>query len=158
MGHSASANETSFQNALGALRKSRMRVTEPRQALLRVMIGEHGPFTIEELHQRVQKETCDLVTVYRCLEKLERAGLVRRCDFGDGCIRYEFREDGQGHTHHHHIICRTCRRVETLDICVMEEVERLVRERGYADVEHSLEFFGLCPACQKPRHGQKSEV
>ena len=142
-----------FARALEVLRKSRLKITQPRQAILKVLIQEHGPFTMEELHRRIKKGPCDLVTVYRCLATLAKVGLVRRCDFGDGNSRYEF--SGSGH-HHHHIICNACQHVEVLDACLIEDLERLVRDKGYLEISHSLEFFGVCSDCQKrislPRH------
>jgi Fur family transcriptional regulator, ferric uptake regulator len=138
-----------YKEAMDRLRKAGLRITEPRQALLRVLIEEHGPFTMDELFKRLKKGTCDLVTMYRSLPALEDAGVVRRCDFGDGNVRYEFNETGP--CQHHHIICRKCRKVETLEVCIIDALDRLVKEKGYSHVSHSLEFFGVCPACEKKR-------
>lgn len=134
-----------YEKALERLRKARLKITSPRQHILHLLTHEHGPFTMEELHQRLAVNACDLVTVYRCLATLEEVGLVRRCDFGDGSCRYEF-DDGEHH--HHHLICRHCKKVETLDICLVEGLERDVQTRGYTQVSHTLEFFGICPTCQ----------
>jgi Fe2+ or Zn2+ uptake regulation protein len=114
--------------------------------LLTILIAEHGPFTAEELHQRMEKGMCDLVTVYRCLTTMEELNIVRRCDFGDGAYRYEF---NTGEHHHHHVICRSCHSVETLDVCVADSLERIARQMGYANVTHTLELFGVCADCQK---------
>ena len=54
-----------------------------------------------------------------------------------------------GEHHHHHIICRTCRSVETLDFCVADGLERMARKLGYANVTHTLEVFGICVECQR---------
>ena len=78
--------------------------------------------------------------------------LVRRCDFGDGAYRYEF---NTGEQHHHHIICRKCGSVEVLDLCVVESLENLARQKGYANVTHTLEIFGTCVKCQE-RDGKKN--
>ncbi len=135
-----------FRQALDTLRQDKLRVTRPRREILKVLIDNHGPFTIEEIHQRLEPSLCDLVTVYRCLAALQNAGLVRQCDFGDGIQRFEFSADD--HAHHHHIICTRCRSVETLDACIAEELEEMVRQRGYTEVTHSMEFFGVCPKCR----------
>jgi len=140
------SKETRQGNALEVLRHKQLRVTTPRKVILALLTGEHGPFTIDEIHQRVRRNGVDRVTVYRCLAAFEEIGLVRRCDFGDGSWRYEY--SGEGH-HHHHVICRRCRRTEVLDHCAVEKLEQAVRHKGYRNVTHSLEFFGLCPDCQK---------
>lgn len=145
----ASTNEK-LAAALDLLRASGQRLTRPRQAMLEVLTREHGPFSAEELHQRLGDGMCDLVTVYRCLTAMEEISLVRRCDFGDGSYRYEY---NVGEHHHHHVICRSCRQVETLELCVADSLERIVRQMGYANVGHTLEFFGVCPACQQKAKG-----
>ena len=75
---------------------------------------------------------------------LEGAGIVRRCDFGDGIYRYEY---NIGEMHHHHIVCRSCHKVEVLDFCVVDVLERMAKKRGYTRLTHTLELFGLCPDC-----------
>lgn len=135
-----------LEAAVQVLREHQHRVTVPRRAILSVLVREHGPFTADEIHRRVGGEVCDLVTVYRCLGAMEEIGLVRRCDFGDGSYRYEVSVGGE---HHHHIICRSCHSVETLDRCMAEELERLARRMGYVAVSHTLEVFGVCTKCQQ---------
>ena len=143
MPHPKPAAKARLHAALQSLRDNNSRITEPRRAILDILTREHGPFTVEEIHQRMTGG--DLVTVYRSLAAMDELNLVRRCDFGDGAYRYEF---NTGEHHHHHIICRTCRSVETLDFCVAESLERFARQLGYANVTHTLEVFGICVRCQ----------
>jgi len=132
--------------AVGTLRAHGLRITAPRLAMLRVLASEHGPFSSEDLFKRLRGTRCDLVTVYRCLSAMEAVGVLRRCDFGDGIQRYEFNE---GASHHHHIICRECRKAEIVDLCVVDGIERMLLARGYAHLSHVLDLFGICPACQQ---------
>lgn len=141
----SSSSEKKLETALAALRANGQRVTEPRKAILGVLVSDHGPFTVEELHARLPEGLCDLVTVYRCVAAMEETNLLRRCDFGDGSYRYEY---NAGDHHHHHIICRACRDVKTLDFCVADSLERMARQMGYTNVNHTMEIFGLCPKCQ----------
>ena len=145
MPHVHPSAEAQFESALQTLRENHHRVTEPRKAMLRILTQEHGPFTAEEVHRRLAKGSCDLVTVYRSLTAMEEINVVRRCDFGDGSYRYEI---NMGEHHHHHIICRVCHSVKTLDLCVADGLERIARQMGYAKVTHMLEIFGVCPECQ----------
>ncbi len=131
--------------SLRTMREHGNRVTAPRKAILAVLIAEHGPYTTEEIHGRIEHGICDLVTVYRCLSAMEEINLVRRCDFGDGVYRYEF---NTGEHHHHHIVCRFCHSVKTLDFCVADGLERMARQMGYSNVSHTLEIFGVCEACR----------
>lgn len=128
------------------LKEARLKLTRPRKALIEVLVREHGPFTIEELAQKIHDTPCDPATIYRNMDAFEDLNLVRQCDFGDGMARYEM--IGADEEHHHHIICRKCRKLELIDLCFVKELEKLVRDRGYIQVNHSLEFYGICADCQ----------
>src|SRR3990167_8302862 len=128
------------------LREAKLKVTEPRKKVLKVLMEKHGPLSIEEIRKSMRKGECDLVTIYRSVSVLEKCGLLVRCDFGDGIARFEY-GDSTDH-HHHHIICRKCKDVEPLEVCVNEQWKSLLDTRGYTDLSHSLEFFGLCPNCR----------
>jgi Fur family transcriptional regulator, ferric uptake regulator len=145
MPHNPSHANAQFDAALDLLRANHQRVTGPRKAILGILTREHGPFTAEELHKRMKRGRCDLVTVYRSLAAMEESSVVRRCDFGDGAHRYEI---NTGEHHHHHIVCRSCHEARTLDMCVADGLERMARQMGYAKVTHLLEIFGVCPRCQ----------
>jgi Fur family ferric uptake transcriptional regulator len=136
-----------LERLLEDVRKSQLRVTEPRVAILEVLLKHHGPFTVEEIHKRLAKDVCDLATIYRSLASLEKTGILRRCEFGDGTSRYELSEH-KNH-HHHHVICKLCKRVEVLDDCELKEIDHFAQKRGFTEITHSLEFFGVCPKCQK---------
>lgn len=128
------------------MKKSGLKQTEPRRRVIQALFDDHGPFTAEEIHRRVTKKVCDLATIYRTLGSLEEAGILRRCEFGDGSARYEL--SGEEEHHHHHIVCRGCKRVEVVDDPAIEALfEKLVRKHGFRDASHHLEFFGTCPRC-----------
>jgi Fur family ferric uptake transcriptional regulator len=134
-----------LDQSLAALKSSGLKLTAPRKAILQLMTNHHGPFTAEEVHKRITRRVCDLATVYRTLTSLDEAGLVRRCEFGDGSSRFELAEAGG---HHHHIVCKKCKKVEVVDECEVAGLDKLALKRGYLDVTHILEFFGTCPDCR----------
>ena len=139
MGHNSNSEEA------GLLKRVGLKVTQPRIHLLELLRKHHGPYTMEELHRKLEKNTCDLATVYRSLMAFEEAGVIKRCEFGDGSSRFEFNEEGE---HHHHVVCRKCHKVESLDLCIVEEIERFLEKKGYTEISHSLEFFGVCDRCR----------
>lgn len=127
------------------LRNSGLRVTKPRIALIEALAQQQRPVAIEQLHQLLADERCDLVTVYRCLSAFERIGIVRRSFLHNGTSLYELALGNQ--PRHYHIVCRACGNTERVDYFPVEGIERLLRERGYTDLSHLVEFFGTCPAC-----------
>jgi len=137
--------QSQIEDALFALDEASLKRTQPRLALLEALIENHGPYSIEEIHKLVRSKKLDLVTVYRCVGLFEKIGLVRRCDFGDGTARYEFQ---MGYRHHHHVICKVCRKAQSLETCELNKFDKLVKKMGYTEVTHTLEFFGVCETCQ----------
>lgn len=130
-----------------------MRVTKPRVAILNSLIRRQIPASIEQIHEDIDKESCDLVTVYRCLAAFESIGLVRRSFLHNGTSMYEL---AAGNPQHYHIICKACGKAERVDYFSVEGMERLLRDRGYTDLSHLVEFFGVCPACQNPAPQRQS--
>ncbi len=131
------------------LRAGSRKVTAPRQAILDVLRRHASPLTNREIHAALGKADCDLATIYRNMHTLEAMGLVKRYDFGDGAARFELVKEGDD-GHHHHLICTECAQVVEIEECFSSEVEqRIAQKNGFRAVTHRLEFFGVCPDCQK---------
>lgn len=131
------------------LRSAGLKVTPTRLEILEILSRGCAPLTVEELHKQLKKSDCDVVTLYRALASFHKALLVRRCDLGDGPVRYEMHDhDG---AHHHHVVCMECRKMESIDLCLVETFENALRKKGYSNVSHSLEFFGVCQKCGPKR-------
>jgi len=131
------------------LAKTGLRMTQPRLRVLEILLENHGPFSVEEIHKRARSKDVDLATVYRCVENFEKAGLVIRMDFRDGLYRYEFHSEKY---HHHHLICLCCKKSETVEECSAKKMDRVAEKRGFDKVFHALELFGLCPNCRHEGH------
>ncbi len=143
MGHQA--KETELSTALERIERAGLRRTQPRIAILKALIAEHGPFSVDELREISSIKKIDRVTVYRVLLAFEELDIVRRCEFGDGISRYEYCEAGH---HHHHVVCKKCRKTQSIDECIPESLVNRVKKLGYEEVSHSLEFFGVCRSCR----------
>jgi len=135
------------------LRDSGFRITKPRIALLETLAQLERPVPIEHLHQRLTSHRCDLVTVYRCLSAFERIGIVRRSFLHNGTSLYELSLGNL--PKHYHIICRSCGGSERVDYFPVEGIERMLRDRGYTELSHIVEFFGTCPTCTASRTNRR---
>lgn len=132
----------------GRLKQHARKLTAPRRALIEVLARQAHPRSIRELLGEMHLQRCDLATVYRSMHLLEKMGLVKRFDFGDGLARFELVRDDHGH--HHHLICTGCSAVVEIEDCFPEALEqRIASGSGFSSVSHKLEFFGICPACQE---------
>ena len=128
------------------------RVTATRLEIMSVLKSSKKPLTISEIHSRLENGKTDLATVYRTLNLFADLKIVSEIDFRDDFRRYELVFD----RHHHHIVCRKCGRVEDVESCVLGELEKMLAEKGYTDVSHSLEFFGVCNDCRNISFTNKS--
>jgi len=138
--------ESALEEARNRIRQAGMRITQPRLAIIGSLHAHEGPISIERIHQEVGAGVCDLVTVYRCLGAFEEIGLVRRSYLHNGTCLYELTLTAK---RHYHIVCKACGTAERVEYFPVEGVERLLTERGYTQISHVVEFFGICPQCQQ---------
>jgi Fur family peroxide stress response transcriptional regulator len=100
---------------------------------------------VEEIYRQVRKDfpTTSLATVYNTLERLKEMGEVLELPFSGGS-----RYDGLNPHPHSHLRCTVCGAIEDLDIDLGLAAEEVAARKGYADVHHRLEFYGVCPRCR----------
>lgn len=138
-----------FQRAKAWLAAHGLRQTRARLGMAQFLLEAKSPVTLAELQQNAG-QSCDFATVFRFVDALQKNNLVTTHSWGRRQMRYELAENQAGDHHHHHLICKVCQRVEPVDACAVSKLEKnIVAEYGYADVSHRLEFFGVCPQCQK---------
>ena len=131
------------------LRDQGLKVTVPRLKVLDLF--QHSPdrhLTAEDVYRRLLEDHSDvgLATVYRVLTQFEQAGLLMRHHFEGGKAVYEL---NQG-THHDHLVCQQCGRVEEFYDAEIEKRQiKVARERGFAIREHQLHIYADCikPKC-----------
>lgn len=132
----------------GALEERGYRLTAARRAILETLIDSGGHVTADELADRVRARAPQVgrMTVYRTLDLLGELGLVHPVYQGTGAAHYVLLHEG----HHHHLVCTRCRQVIEFDDCSLQDLARMIGERsGFQLQGHLLEFYGVCPACQK---------
>lgn len=139
------------------------RWTASREEIFDILVKTEQHLSAKDIHQLLQplNPEVGLTTVYRTLELLDKAGLVRKVNSGDGHVRFEYCR-GVRSDHHHHLICTACGKIlnyrdfeqEELDL-VRRTEEVLARKHGYLIRDHNIEFLGLCEEC---RPGGKRSV
>ena len=126
------------------LRNAGLKVTLPRLKILELLEGSKPRHVSAEDVYRILKEQGEdigLATVYRVLTQFEAAGLVMRHHFEDGHAVFEM----QHGTHHDHIVCMRCGRVdEFVDEVIEKRQKQKAEELGYKLADHSLIMYGQC--------------
>jgi Fur family transcriptional regulator, ferric uptake regulator len=152
-GKASSKTLSPVELATAKLKSAGLRITQPRLAILAALSKRAQPTSIEQLHEEVGAENCDLVTVYRCMAAFEEIGLVRRAFFHNGTALYEI---NLGQPTRYHVVCKTTNRVEELDAEISDDLRRAIeavqeklRQRGYAEVGHIVEFFAVVPQANR---------
>ena len=131
------------------LREHNLRLTQERQSVLDVVLSREGHFDADSLlqfvRQRREGKRVSRATLYRTLEHLRAAGLVKMHRFGPGQALYEH---VYNRLHHDHMVCDTCGRVVEF---VSDEIERLqedvCREHGFRPDNHVMQIYGTCAEC-----------
>ena len=147
--HAHSHKRQEMSALTNQLRGQSRKITGPRAAILEILRAHPHPLTNREIFFEMPKGECDLATIYRSIHLLEKMGMVKRFDFGDGAARFELvgeNDDG----HHHHLVCTNCSEVVEIEECFPEKIEkRIAAKNKFKAVTHKLEFFGICPDCQR---------
>jgi Fur family transcriptional regulator, ferric uptake regulator len=123
------------------------RPTRQRRAVAACLARFDDFRSAQEIHELLRGggENVGLSTVYRTLQALAEADEVDVLRAEDGETRYR-RCSG---SHHHHLVCRRCGlTVEVEGPAVERWATSVAAEHGFADLSHTLEVFGLCPACR----------
>lgn len=137
------------------LKAAGLRITQPRIAILNALTQRNHPISIEQIHADLDDGSCDLVTVYRCLAAFEEIGLVQRSFFHNGTSLYQI---NLGDSARYHVVSKTSGLVEEIDPVSAAElretvvrIEQRLRDKGYSDITHVVEFFAHSPAAIRPQ-------
>lgn len=124
------------------------RRTGARAVVIGAAVRRKQPFTAQELVRELAPRGVGRATVFRTLDLLVERDVLSRIhgiEQGSRCVRYT----ACAPTHHHHLTCRGCGRVEEIRATGLEtRIARLARAHGYEALEHGLEIEGLCAACR----------
>lgn len=130
------------------LRGSGHKATPQRLMILSALRHSPGHLTASHIYEQVQREYpyVDISTVYRTLGSLKELRLVSETDMGTGEATYEW---VRKQNRHHHLICRSCGAVRSLDHSYLENLgAEILEETAFRpDLDH-FAIFGLCASCQ----------
>ena len=127
------------------LRDAGLKVTPARLLLLSVLSKNERPLTVTEI--AVKLPDINQITIYRALVAMVKSELVRKVDVQHAYTHYELIATKK---HHHHAICSLCGRIEDVDACLPESLEKEVLKhlKEFSSLTgHSLEFIGRCKKC-----------
>ena len=129
------------------IRESGYRMTPQRQIVLDAVCEHGGHATASEIYESVneQQPAINRATVYRILDFFCELQLVAKADIAGRTV-FEL----VGDSPHHHLVCRQCHYVTSLEDYHFEKLAaHLLAEHGFeADFSH-LAITGLCAECRQ---------
>ncbi len=126
------------------LKSSGLKATLPRLKILEIFQNSTvRHLSAEDVYKILLNDNMDvgLATVYRVLTQFEQAEILHRSHFETGKAVFELNEG----SHHDHLVCLNCGRVEEFYDAEIEKRQHLVAtQRGFTIAEHALAIYGNC--------------
>lgn len=130
-----------------AEQKKTIRNSRQRNAVLKVLRSTTSHPTADWIYGQVRKSipNVSLGTIYRNLKLLKEMGEIIELNYGSTFSRF----DGNP-VPHYHLICERCGRVfDVHDVEFPGMDEEVARKTDFQVKGHRLEFYGVCPDCDK---------
>lgn len=124
------------------------RITRQRKLVVEVVVGAACLLGADEVYQRCreQDDSISFPTIYRTLDILVDAEVVRKLHFGQGRSWFEWvGQEG----HHHHLVCQECGAKLPIDSCPRELIRDVARRNQFKVMDHQFEILGICKECQE---------
>ena len=137
----------SLDELKSTIRKSGLRSTAPRIAVLRRLSVASTPISHGELVDALASDGMDRTTIYRNLVDLTEVGLVSRTDLGDHVWRFELRREGSHAADHPHFVCVECGGVSCLPGTSVRITAPKGAPRALERKAVKIQLSGLCDAC-----------
>ena len=135
------------------LKSLNLKITPKRLVLLAILMNESLYLSPEEIWTKMKKqfETIGLPTVYRNLEELSERDVISKVAHPNRQLYYYFCTNS---SHHHHFVCLSCRKVEDINFCALNELQKEVKMRLNGKViSHILQVNGYCSNCLNKKEG-----
>lgn len=122
--------------------------TKTKVGILVELSKSHTPLSVTDIYHQLGDDSCDISTVFRTIGQFKEKGLVRELNLGEDFFRYEMVNTDDKHDHHHHHVrCRECGEIKLIEKCDISIFEKMISRLGYQQMEHYLEFTGICSKC-----------
>ena len=134
-------------DSTAVLKQLHLKVTPKRQAILAILMNESAYLSPEEIWQRMKKQfgRIGLPTVYRNLEELSERNIISKVTHPNRQLYYYFCTN---RSHHHHFVCLSCRNVEDINFCALNELQKEVKRKLNGEIiSHILQVNGYCRNC-----------
>ncbi len=127
------------------LRAAGLYCTEPRIAILTVLLDAPRPVRQDQIGERLTEKAMNKVTIYRTLASLVKAGLVHRAFMQKRAWHFELADHCSETQCHPHFTCSNCGRTHCLTGFSMPMAPSPYK--GFVIQHQQVRLEGLCPEC-----------
>ena len=127
-----------------------LRYTQQRQSVWDELCATNDHRDAEGIYLAIRQSGLNVsrATVYRTIDVLVKNKMARKLELGDGRARYEHKVNA---THHDHLICIQCGKIEEfMDEVIESRQDKIVKKFGYKLVRHIHQLFIICSECESP--------
>jgi Fur family ferric uptake transcriptional regulator len=130
------------------LRTAGRRITSQRKLVLAMLVEADGHLDAHDIYERARRQDVhlSLSTVYRTLNVLKEASVVRELHLDDEHHHYELDDKDE----HSHLVCLACGRVIEVGSSAFAEAAMVAGEaHGFEIASAHVELAGYCAACRQ---------
>lgn len=141
--------EAKFREYL-ASRNPPQRFTDQQRQMVQFIFSQHHHFDAEQLIDDLKRVDFHVsrATVYRTLNKLVDAGLLRRLELGPRM----FYEHDYGYPQHEHMRCEQCgKMIEFQSPAIEATMREVCRQHLFHASGHTFVIRGTCAECNRAR-------
>ena len=124
-----------------------MRYSRQRELTLQVLKENMCHPTADFIYDKMKQKmpNISLATVYRNLNQLAEAGIIRKIEGLEGSVHFDH------NTHnHYHFVCIKCNKVYDVPYEVAPNLnDEVLKHTGLQVITHDITFKGICQHCQK---------
>ncbi|GLG02799.1 transcriptional repressor [Alicyclobacillus hesperidum subsp. aegles] len=138
-------------NIVQLLKKSGLRVTPQREAILQFLMDYQGHATVDDIYQSVHPTfpSMSVSTVYNTVKNFAQLGLVKEITVGDGPSRFDINVKP-----HHHLVCIQCGALIDFYMEEQPKFQLPPEATGFEIEDYHVEVKGICPACREKSTNQ----
>lgn len=126
-------------------REQGVRLTAQRRAVFFVLVQDLSHPTIDQIHAHLKADwpSLPLPTVYRIVEDLALAGMIRRVASEEGPVRLDANMEK-----HQHLVCKACGGMEDWSFPALSKLSLpLEMPSGFSAEDYDIRITGFCHVC-----------
>jgi Fe2+ or Zn2+ uptake regulation protein len=124
------------------------RITKAREAIIDMFVLHASPVTAKQIEDYLLKRSIEVnkATIYREITFLSKEHIISEVYLSPNMLFYELSD----RSHHHHVICITCGRIEDIHVNKEENlIDVIEKKTNYKMAGHLMEFYGTCHNCNR---------